>query len=190
MGNIHTNDLDQRLAARLGELRRQAGLSLEELGVRTGISRGTLSRMERGETSPTAANLGRLAAAFSCPMSQILAGLDAAPGHLCRKDDQLVWTDPETGFQRRSLSPAMEGYRGAVIEGQLPAGRSIAYDRAPVPDLEHHLVLLDGTLMLEIEGEEFRLQAGDTLKFRLTGASRYTATETAPARYILTVITP
>jgi len=45
---------DQALALRLSELRLRQGWSLDDLAARTGISRATLSRIERAETSPTA----------------------------------------------------------------------------------------------------------------------------------------
>ena len=52
-------DLDQRLAQRLAQLRLGAGRSLDELAAQTGLSRATLSRFERGESSPSAAHKRR-----------------------------------------------------------------------------------------------------------------------------------
>ena len=57
---MSASDTDDRLAARLAELRVQRGWSLDELAMATGISRASLSRIERAETSPTAALLNRL----------------------------------------------------------------------------------------------------------------------------------
>src|SRR5688572_29532956 len=53
-------DIETRIARRLARLRAERKWSLETLAERTGISRATLSRLERAELSPTAAMLGRL----------------------------------------------------------------------------------------------------------------------------------
>ncbi|MYM89949.1 helix-turn-helix domain-containing protein, partial [Rugamonas sp. FT82W] len=45
------NDIESRLAQRLAALREERALSLDELAAASGISRATLSRLERGETS-------------------------------------------------------------------------------------------------------------------------------------------
>jgi transcriptional regulator with XRE-family HTH domain len=54
---------ERQLAERLAALRLAAGWSLDELATRSGVSRATLSRLERAETSPTATLLSRLARA-------------------------------------------------------------------------------------------------------------------------------
>ncbi|PLR29041.1 transcriptional regulator, partial [Chimaeribacter californicus] len=55
---------DRLLAQRLVQLRTARQWSLDQLAQQTGISRATLSRIERAETSPTAALLGKLAQVF------------------------------------------------------------------------------------------------------------------------------
>jgi transcriptional regulator with XRE-family HTH domain len=69
--------IESRLAARLATLRREHGWSLDELAARSGISRASLSRLERGETSPTAAMLGRLCTAYGRTMSRLLHEIEA-----------------------------------------------------------------------------------------------------------------
>jgi transcriptional regulator with XRE-family HTH domain len=117
---------ERQLADRLTDLRRSRGWSLEDLAERTGISRATLSRIERGDTSPTAAVLGRLAAAFGVAMAELFGPSSGPVERLLPAESQPVWTDPETGFMRRTLTPAASGYRGAMIEGRLPVNATIS----------------------------------------------------------------
>jgi len=183
-------NLEQDLARRLTELRRGRNWPLEELAERTGISRATLSRIERGDTSPTASVLGRLAGAFGLSMAELFGSASGPAERHIAKAAQPVWQDPESGFERRALTPAASGYRGSVIQGVLPAGQVISYAAPPVPDLEHHLVLLEGALRCTLGPDAYDLEAGDALRFRLNTANSYHATGNSPARYILTVITP
>ncbi|MCO5972384.1 helix-turn-helix domain-containing protein [Actinoallomurus soli] len=182
--------VDARLAARLAELRVERGWSLEELGRRTGVSRSTLSRLERGEISPTAALLGRLCAAYERTMSRLLAEVETDPPHVVRAGEQTVWRDEASGFVRRSVSPPHPGLRGEVIEGLLTPGADISYDGPPVPGLEQHIWVLEGTLEIGANGHTYRLGEGDCLRFRLWGRSRFRCTGAEPVRYVLLVVLP
>ncbi len=184
------SNLDQDLARRLTELRRARNWPLEDLAERTGISRATLSRIERGDTSPTASVLGKLAAVFGLSMAELFGAASATIERLVPRDVQAVWTDPETGYVRRTLTPAASGYRGAMIEGCIPPGATVAYAAPPVPDLEHQLVLLAGSLRMVIGPDAYDLEPGDALRFRLNAPNSYHASGPVPARYFLTVITP
>ena len=65
-------DLNQRIAGRVRELRARQGLSLDALAGKSGVSRSMISLVERGESSPTAVVLDKLAAALgvsSCRLS-------------------------------------------------------------------------------------------------------------------------
>jgi len=182
------SDADHALPARLTALRQSRNLSLDDLAAASGVSRATLSRMERGETSPTVSVLGRLAAVYRLPMAALFETGPEPSELLLRAQDQPVWTDPETGFVRRSVSPAISGFRGTLIEGTIPAGRTVSYPASPLPDLEHHLVLKSGRLTVRLEEGSFDLTPGDCLRFRLNAGNSYHAPGPDPACYFLCVI--
>ncbi|MEU4579816.1 helix-turn-helix domain-containing protein [Nonomuraea sp. ATR24] len=183
-------DLAERLAERLAELRAERGWSLEELAARAGISRSTLSRLERAEISPTATLLGKLCAVYGRTMSRLLAEVEAEPPQLVRAAAQPVWRDEASGFTRRSVSPPHPGLRGEVVEGALRPGADLAYDAPPVPGLEQHIWVLEGVVEITAGGRTHRLEAGDCLRFRLWGRSRFHCPGPAPVRYALLVVLP
>ena len=67
---------EQRLAQRLADPRDERGWSLEVLSDLTGISRASLSRIERAESSPAAALLNRLCSAYGLTMSRLLSEVE------------------------------------------------------------------------------------------------------------------
>lgn len=180
--------VDDRLAARLAELRAERGWSLGDLADRSGVSRSTLSRAERAEISPTASLLNRLCAVYERTMSQLLSEVEAEPAQLVRAAEQSVWTDSASGFVRRSVSPPHAGLRGELVEGRLQPGADVAYDRPPVPGLEQHIWVLDGTLEVTVQGEPHTLDAGDCLRFRLWGPTRFRCVGERAVRYALVVV--
>lgn len=182
---VDSPELDRRLADRLQRLRTQRGWTLDELSKRSGVSRATLSRLERGETSPTASLLNRLCAAHGLSMSRLLAEVEARPVRRLALAEQASWRDPASGFVRRMVSPPSAGFAGELIAAELPAGACVTYDQASVPGLEHHLLLLDGALTVTLDGEPHALQPGDSLRYRLWGPTAFAAPGPGPARYIL-----
>lgn len=183
-------DTEQRLAARLAELRESRGWSLDELALATGISRASLSRIERGETSPTAALLNRLCVAYGLTMSRLLSEVEEETALLLTPERQPLWQDEESGFYRRSLSPPAQGFQAEMIEGQLRPGARIDYDAPPIQGLEQHIWLLAGALEIGMASQRWSLKAGDVLRFHLTGKSWFQASETDGARYVLVVCRP
>ncbi|MEV0910766.1 helix-turn-helix domain-containing protein [Streptomyces hokutonensis] len=182
--------MDARLGARLAELRAQHGWSLGELAERSGISRSTLSRAERAETSPTASLLNRLCGVYGRTMSQLLSEVEAEPTPLLPAADQPVWEDRTAGFVRRSVSPPHTGLRGELVEGRLTPGADIAYDRPPVPGLEQHIWVLEGTLAVTARDVEHHLDTGDCLRLRVWGPTRFRCPGPDAVRYVLAVVLP
>ncbi|MFF4534716.1 helix-turn-helix domain-containing protein [Streptomyces aureus] len=190
MGDEGDVTVDARLGARLAELRAERGWTLGELAERSGISRSTLSRAERAEISPTASLLNRLCHVYGRTMSQLLSEVEREAALLVRAADQTVWTDRAAGFVRRSVSPPHPGLRGELVEGRLTAGADIAYDRPPVAGLEQHVWVLDGRLDVTAQDVEHRLDAGDCLRLRVWGQTRFHCPGPEDVRYALAVVLP
>src|SRR5919106_599646 len=93
--------IEHRIAQRLARLRAEHGWSLDALAERTGISRPTLSRLERSELSPTAAMLGRLCTVYGWTLSRLMAEVETRPPSVIPAAEQSEGIDPESGYRRR-----------------------------------------------------------------------------------------
>jgi transcriptional regulator with XRE-family HTH domain len=184
------SSLDREIARRLQALRNERGWTLETLAARTGISRATLSRLERGELSATATMLCSLCAQYGWTISRLMAEAENGPPALIEAQHQVVWKDPETGYVRRIVSPPNPHLKGELVEVLLPAGAKIAYDASPLPGLEHHLWMLEGALDLEVEGAPYRLEKGDCVRYVLSGSSRFACRGRRSARYLIAFVHP
>lgn len=183
MDSVIDIDLDRRLGARLKGLRQARGLTLEQLAERSGVSRAMISRVERGESSPTAALLDRLCAGLGVLLSALFRD-EAQGGPLVRRSEQPVWTDPASGYVRRNVSPAGTGSHLEIVEVEMPAGARVLLD-APRGGfrLDQQLWLLEGELTLTVGGREHRLAAGDCLAMLLDGPIAFHNPGEVPARY-------
>lgn len=180
--------LDTQIAARLRTLRAERNWSLDELAKRSEVSRATLSRLENGEVSPTAAVLGRLCAAYGMAMSRLMRMVEEDFEPVIRRDAQWVWQDQAIAFERRSVSPPNAALSGEVIECSLGPDTRIAYPEPSKPGLEHHLVMLEGRLAFSISGVTHRLAAGDCLRYVLHGPTEFITPAESGARYILFMV--
>ena len=149
------------LAQRLRREREQRGWPLSELARRAAVSKSMISKVERGEASPTASLLGRLAGAFGTTMSSLLAE-PTSPKRLTRRDDQSVWKDPATGYLRRAICPPGAG-RIEVTEVTLPAGARVAFPKEAFAFLEQQILMLRGTLDFAEGATVHVLRRGDHL---------------------------
>jgi transcriptional regulator with XRE-family HTH domain len=179
------SSIDRRIAQRLKGLRAERAWSLDELARRSDVSRATLSRLENAEVSPTASVLGKLCAAHGLPMSRLMRMVEDDFVPLVRRDAQPVWTDPEIGFRRRSVSPPAQTLAAEVLECELDPSTRIAYDRPPRPGLEHHLLLLEGQLEVTVDAQTHDLRPGDCLRYQLFGSSAFATPGQSGARYVL-----
>lgn len=182
--------LTARIAGRLAGLRSERGWTLEELAGRSGISRASLSRLERGELSPTAAMLTTLCAEFGWTLSRLMADAEGAISTLVRRDNQMTWKDPQTGYTRRLVSPPTAQMKGELVEIELPVGAVVSYDASPLPGLEHHIWVLSGVLRLAVGQEIHRLEPGDCVRYLLFGPSRFECEGPTPVRYLVSIVRP
>src|ERR1041385_7499070 len=95
--------INLKIAARVRGERASRRWSLDELAERSQVSKAMISRIERGEVSPTAALLGRLSGAFGITLSALLADHEQHRGPVSRAE-QPVWRDPASGYVRRQVS--------------------------------------------------------------------------------------
>jgi transcriptional regulator with XRE-family HTH domain len=179
------DSIELRIAQRIRSLRSARQWPLEELATRSGVSRASLSRIENGEVSPTAAVLCKVCAAFGLTLSRLMVLVEEGFAPFVPRETQLTWTDPDTGYQRRAVSPPATGLSGEVVESTLRPATRIAYENPPRLGLEHHLVMVEGALALTVSGHRHELRPGDCLRYRLDGGNIFETPAHSGARYFL-----
>lgn len=156
-------DVAGAIARRVKLERESRGWSLSDLAERSGVSKAMISKVERCEASPTATVLGRLSGAFGLPLSVLLALAERAEERLLRRDRQPLWSDPETGYTRRAVSPPNGGHL-ELLEVDLPAGVRVPYPASAFAFQHQQIWVLSGRLDFQ-EGERSHvLLEGDCLQ--------------------------
>ena len=186
-------DIIALIAHRVRTLRAQHGYSLDALAERSGVSRSNISLIERGQSSPTAAVLDKLATGLGVALAALFEpeaeAAAAAPSPLARVADQPLWTDPASGYVRRNVSPALRSPL-QLVDVIFPAGQRVAYDTAAREvEIHQQVWMIDGQMELTVGGTAWRLHTGDCLAMRLDQPIVYHNPTRKPARYLVALAT-
>jgi transcriptional regulator with XRE-family HTH domain len=183
METIGDSELDRRLGLRLKAARLNRGWTLDDLAGHAGVSRAMISRIERGESSPTATLLVRLGSGLGLTLSALLEE-ECSSGPLARQADQPVWRDPGSGYHRRNVSPRGTGSAFEIVEVELPPGAQVVLDSSiAAPALDQQVWVLSGALSLTLGDTTHDLAAGDCLQMHLRSTIVYRNAGSEPARY-------
>jgi transcriptional regulator with XRE-family HTH domain len=182
--------LDRRIGQRIRGRREELALSLEDLSERCGVSRSMISKIERVESSPTAALLGKLCSGLGITLSGLMADAERALHAVIRRDAQITWRDPETGYVRRIVSPPQADSSLEIVEIELPAGARVGFDAWKVQAYEQQVVVLDGTLSLTIAHERIDLKPGDCAHMSVESGNAFENRTKKSVRYLVAIKKP
>ena len=167
------NDLNDRVAGRVRELRAARRLSLDALAGRSGVSRSMISLIERGESSPTAVILEKLAGGLDVTLASLFDSPAATNGGrrdnpIARRDDQPRWKDPASGYIRRNVSPSSVSQPMHIVEVRFPPRARVAFETGGRDMRVHQQVwVLEGAIDVTVGSERHRLRQGDCLAMQL-----------------------
>ena len=180
-----------QLGPQLKRLRRAKDFTLETLSMKSGVSRAMISKIERGESQPTTPVLGRLAEALQVGISTLVG---AYPGpkkqaavQVFRTGEQAGYRDPDTGFERRALSPVAQGRGVDVAMNSLPP-RGVSGVFVPhAPLVEEHVVAIAGRLRVRLDEQTYDLAPGDALFFRADVNHQFENLGRGTCRYLIVI---
>ena len=181
------SDLDRRIAQRVRELRAARGLTLEQLAERSGVSRSMISVVERGESSPTAALLDKLAAGLGITLNALFEPPrdQSPPSPVARRAAQPKWQDPDSGYVRYALSPPGFPSMLQLVEVIFPAGAQVSLDAGARAEVHEQLWVIEGTMTVSVGDQRHKLAEGDCLALTLDQPVSFRNPSRQRARYLV-----
>ena len=165
-------------------------VTLDVLAAKCDVSRSMISLVERGESSPTAVVLERIATGLGVPLATLFAEASAAANPVSRRDDRTSWRDPESGYVRRNISPGNFPSPIQIVEIVLPAGARVAYETgARDVSIHQQIWVHEGTIEVTLGRVTYRLSEDDCLAMQLDQPTAFRNRTRRPARYIVIIAT-
>jgi transcriptional regulator with XRE-family HTH domain len=181
--------INDRIAARVRQIRADHGLSLEALAEASEVSRSMISLIERGESSATAVVLEKLATGLGVPLASLFDSPAAPADPVSRRAVQVEWRDPGSGYRRRNISPGGFPSPIQIVEVNFPPGARVAYETGARPGVTHQQVwVLQGAIEVTLGRERYDLATGDCLAMILDRPITYHNPTAKPARYAVVIV--
>ena len=183
-------DINIRIAQQVREIRLARGYTLDILASRCQVSRSAISLIERGEASPTAVVLEKLANGLGVPLTQLFDSPPntQSPQPMVRRTQQAEWKDPETGYIRRQVSPPNWKSPFQIIEIEFPAQSRVTYETSANSKVVlQQIWVIEGQIDIQLGENFYALQEGDCLAMQLDQPIIYSNPSSKAARYILVV---
>jgi transcriptional regulator with XRE-family HTH domain len=157
------------IGSKIRQLRLRKKIALIDLGKHTGLSASMLSQLENGKLIPTLATLARIAMVFDVSLDHFFADRR-------RRRAFLVIRAPERiKFPDRPSSPKPDYFFECLAfsaqEKSLQAYLAEFPERGTESITEHYhegaefVYVLEGTLEIHYQGEDYTLNAGDSVYF-------------------------
>jgi transcriptional regulator with XRE-family HTH domain/mannose-6-phosphate isomerase-like protein (cupin superfamily) len=180
--------VNDRIALHVRALRAARGLSLEAMAARCDVSRSMISLIERGESSPTAVILEKIATGLNVPLASLFEPA-TADSPVARRDEQPLWRDPQSGYVRRNVSPGGSSSPIRIVDVSFPAGARVAYETSRrEPRIHQQVWVLEGAIVVTVGDESHRLEEGDCLAMRLDRPTSFRNDTRDEARYAVVVV--
>ena len=181
-------DVNARIAGRVRALRAEQEMSLDALAAKSDVSRSTISLIERGESSPTAVVLDKIATGLGVPLATLFDDAGAAADPVSRRADRTPWRDPQSGYLRRNISPPSFPSPIRIVEIVLPAGARIAYETGARDAVIHQQVWVqEGSIEVSVGRVKHRLAKDDCLAMWLDDTTAFRNRTRKLARYVVVV---
>jgi transcriptional regulator with XRE-family HTH domain len=155
------------IGPKLRALRKQAGLSLQQLASRSDVSAAAIHKIEQSGMVPTITTLLKLSGALGRPVAFFVdeEGPAADPTVLIRDGEQRPILTSHTGIDLAGISGAygrfyLAGARATVVPGASSGEHAMEHPG------EELIYLLEGELEFVVNEQSYSLKPGDSLHFR------------------------
>lgn len=167
---------------RLRAFRERQGLSLRALAERCGLSINAISRIERGENSPTVSSLNRLSSALSVPITDFFVEREGTSTVFVKRG--LGERHSKNGLIAEHLGKGLPWQQLEPFMISMEPGTRSTSGAVSHPGQEF-VLCLSGEVLYFINEMSFPLRAGDSLLFEAMQPHWWENQSTEPATLLL-----
>lgn len=155
------------LAQRIRRMRLDRKLTLEQVASRSGLTRSWLSKVENFRITPSLPALGQIAAALGVTTANLVEGLDAKPTLVTVRKNERAIVERDKSKTNTTLYESLAHKRPnrSMDPFLLTVPPGVSRDTALAHEGEEFLMVQQGAIVFEFDGETHSLKKGDCLYF-------------------------
>ena len=116
------DQINENISRNLRDLRKDKGLTLDELADLTGVSKSMLGEIERGGTNPTILTLWKIADGLKIPLTSLISAHQ--PDYTLVRGDRLEALSRTNAYEIRSVFPYYAAHKNEILHLKIaPRGR-------------------------------------------------------------------
>jgi len=173
----------EEVGARIRALRKERGISLEDLSSLTGFEVSLLEDIESGRQKPQLGTVMKLSKALDAAVGRLVSGMGTKLYSITRKNDRkqvarsASKTNKKNVYSYMSLAPEVQGRHMEALIIQLEKNEE---KEISVHNGEEFVFVLEGVANLTIANETYDLEPGDSAYY-LSTTSHYITAKTERA---------
>ena len=181
-------DVNAAVARNVRAQRTSLAWTLDDLAARSGVSKGMLSQVEQARTNPSVATICRLATALGVSIASLVEAPEGPSARVVRAEEAVtLWTGGHQDSWARLLVGSGTSQQVELWDVRMVAGDGYASEGHPSGTREL-LLVIDGELTLELDGDPHQVGAGDAIAFVADRAHAYRNAGEAPVRFAMAVV--
>ncbi|HWP95881.1 MAG TPA: XRE family transcriptional regulator [Syntrophomonadaceae bacterium] len=154
------------IARQIRKIRIEKELTLEEVAVRSGFTKGLLSKIENNKVSPPVSTLAKIARALDISLGDLFSSTNVEQVKLVQKEEWIRY-NPEHAAGGQIIETLMYGFKNQKMEPLM-----ISIDNPDIYQVRHYnhpgqefIFILEGSMKYFYADQEYLLQQGDALYF-------------------------
>ncbi|MCI2056093.1 MAG: cupin domain-containing protein [Oscillibacter sp.] len=164
--------MELQIGSQLRRLRKSAGLSIADLSVKSGVSTGLISQIERDMVVPSVVSLYRIAQALDTNLNYFFEDATAQSCSIIRRGDHKSIITCQGSSRYDLLVPEHMEHVLDLVKVTLKGGETYDHDCVTHAGEECGYVL-SGILTVLLEGRQYQLYPGDSMFFYSTQPHKY-----------------
>ncbi len=182
-GGIHLDYLNENVSINLRKIRKRKQMSLDNVAIETGISKSMLGQIERGETNPTLATLGKITSGLRVNFMELISSpLDES--YLIRKQSITPAKEEKGHYQAYTYFPYEQDRNFEIYSICVQPGCIYPCVSHGEQTMEY-LIVEEGRLLLNLGDEDFPLSQGDAIRFQSDRSHSYKNPGDALLRFLV-----
>ena len=155
-------DINSNISINLKLIRKEKGLTLEDLSGISGVSKSMLGEIERGSTNPTILVLWKIAEGLKIPLTKLID--EEKKDYLIVRNNQkkLINSNPE--FIIHNLFPYYDLHKFEIHKIEITPFSKLS-NPGHMNGVEEYILLIEGEIKLNLGNSVVDLDQGDSIRF-------------------------
>jgi XRE family transcriptional regulator, regulator of sulfur utilization len=156
-------NINDQISKNLKQIRKEKGLTLDELAEISRVSKSMLGEIERGGTNPTILILWRIVEGLKIPLTRLMSETDIDYKLVRAAEAKMV---SQTGeYSIYSVFPYYDIHKNEILRLDIAPHARLA-NSGHINGIAEVIFVIKGRVRLTLDIEEFALEEGDAIRFK------------------------